>query len=113
MIETRYNKGTNVVTAWWGDRFGNHDIKLKGRPDEAIVELDIPVPSLPLEAYRYYPPNDNLSVNPDYVMPYDYHARAQLLLATSPALITQPEMWELLRIFGRLLDCYSGDIDTS
>lgn len=28
--------------------------------------------------------------------------RAQELLGTSPAVITQPEMWELMRIFGRL-----------
>ncbi|MBA7658569.1 hypothetical protein ES703_66528 [subsurface metagenome] len=29
--------------------------------------------------------------------------RAQELLATSPPVITQPEMWELIRIFGRRL----------
>ncbi|MBA7706769.1 hypothetical protein ES703_115626 [subsurface metagenome] len=29
--------------------------------------------------------------------------RAQELLATSPSVITQPEMWELMRIFGRRL----------
>ncbi|MBA7652320.1 hypothetical protein ES703_60150 [subsurface metagenome] len=29
--------------------------------------------------------------------------RAQELLASSPAVITQPQMWELLRIFGRRL----------
>lgn len=29
-------------------------------------------------------------------------ARAQAILATSPPVITMPEMWELLRIFGRL-----------
>lgn len=29
-------------------------------------------------------------------------ARAQELLANSPAVITQPEMWELMRIFARL-----------
>lgn len=34
--------------------------------------------------------------NPDIV-------RATELLATSPQVITQPEMWELMRIFGRLL----------
>ncbi|MBA7685924.1 hypothetical protein ES703_94355 [subsurface metagenome] len=28
--------------------------------------------------------------------------RARVLLASSPAVITQPEMWELMRIFGRL-----------
>lgn len=30
-------------------------------------------------------------------------ARAQELLASSPDVITQPEMWELIRIFGRRL----------
>lgn len=29
--------------------------------------------------------------------------RAQELLGNSPDVITQPEMWELMRIFGRLL----------
>lgn len=29
--------------------------------------------------------------------------RAEDLLATSPQAITQPEMWELMRIFGKLL----------
>jgi len=29
--------------------------------------------------------------------------RAEELLATSPGAITMPEMWELMRIFGRLL----------
>ncbi|MBA7529157.1 hypothetical protein ES705_21349 [subsurface metagenome] len=28
--------------------------------------------------------------------------RARVLLASSPAVITQPEMWELMRIFGHL-----------
>lgn len=28
--------------------------------------------------------------------------RAKVLLASSPAVITQPKMWELLRIYGRL-----------
>jgi len=32
----------------------------------------------------------------------DYE-RAMALLATSPQVITQPEIWELLRIFGRRL----------
>lgn len=30
-------------------------------------------------------------------------ARAQEILASSPDVITQPEIWELLRIFGRRL----------
>lgn len=34
--------------------------------------------------------------NPDII-------RATELLANSPDIITQPEMWELMRIFGRLL----------
>jgi len=34
--------------------------------------------------------------------------RAEELLANSPQVITQPEMWELLRIFGRRLG-YKGD----
>lgn len=36
-------------------------------------------------------------------MPDPDEARAQELLATSPNIITQPEIWELLRIIGRRL----------
>lgn len=36
-------------------------------------------------------------------MPDPDIARAAELLATSPAVISQPEMWELMRIFGKRL----------
>ncbi len=46
--------------------------------------------------------NQTISANPHYDPTPPDMARAAELLATSPAVITQPEMWELLRIFGRL-----------
>lgn len=109
MLEVRYNTITNLITGWWGNRFGQHEVKLEGRPDEAIVELDIYIPPLPLHAYLYQPSSNTLIANPDYTPEYDYVARANEMLSHSPAYITAPEMWELLRIFGRILGCYSGD----
>ncbi len=44
MLEIRYNKTTKELTGWWGDRHGNYEVKLKNRPDEAMVLLDIPIP---------------------------------------------------------------------
>jgi len=49
MLEVRYNIDTKQVTGWWGSRHGNHDVKLRNRPNEAITYLDIPVPSHTLE----------------------------------------------------------------
>ena len=48
------------------------------------------------EIDRYHAEVVILPPNPDIT-------RAQELLANSPDVITQPEMWELARIFGRLL----------
>lgn len=42
------------------------------------------------------PPEPEPEPNPDII-------RAAELLSNSPDVITQPEMWELMRIFGRLL----------
>lgn len=67
MLEIRYNTLTNEVTGWWGSRFGNHEVKLKDRHDEAIIELDILVPDKPLEAWLY--DGDKLIPNPDCVEP--------------------------------------------
>jgi len=67
MLEVRYNKKTGEVTGWWGNRHGNHEAKLKNRPNGAIVLLDIDVPDKPLEAWLYK--DKKLVANPDYVEP--------------------------------------------
>ena len=67
MLELRYNKTTKEITGWWGDRFGNKKVKLKNRPNEAIVMLDIPIPDEPLDAWLY--DGDKLILNPAYVEP--------------------------------------------
>lgn len=69
MLEIRYNKETKEVTGWWGNRFGNHAVKLKNRPNEAIIKLDIPIPDKPLEAWLYDETTKSLTPNPDYVEP--------------------------------------------
>ena len=67
MIEVRYNTITGAVTGWWGKRFGNEEVKLKNRPDEAIVMVDLDIPSKPSEAWLF--DGDKLIPNPDYVEP--------------------------------------------
>ena len=69
MLEVRYNKEAKKVTGWWGSRFGNHEVKLKNRPDEVIAELDIPIPEKSLDAYLFNEANLSLVVKPDYVEP--------------------------------------------
>ena len=66
MLKIRYNKQTKEVTGWWGNRFGNEEVKLKNRPDEIIVMLDIPIPNKPLEAWLF---DDMLIPNPGYSEP--------------------------------------------
>lgn len=102
MLEIRYNTETGELTAWCGDeaQFGHLD---RGWPTEAIAILNIPIPELPPEAYLYPADEDLLVIDPDYIPPADDTARVQELLSSSPTVITQPEMWELLRIFGRRL----------
>ncbi len=67
MLEVRYNKNTKEITGWWGNRFGNKKVKLKNRPDETIVMLDIPIPDKPLMAWLF--DTDKLIPNPSYVEP--------------------------------------------
>lgn len=67
MLEIRYNKSTGEVTGWWGNRFGNHEIKLQNRPGEAIVKLTGKPPSQPLAAFLC----DGLKLrpNPAFIKP--------------------------------------------
>ena len=53
MLEVRYNKVTKKVTGWWGDRHGNPEVKLKNRPDEVIVMVDMDLPDKPIEELLY------------------------------------------------------------
>lgn len=69
MLEIRYSTITKELTGWWGNRHGNHKIKLKNRPDEAIVMLDIPIPDKPLGAWLYDKATESLVPNPDYIEP--------------------------------------------
>lgn len=69
MLEVRFNTITKKVTGWWGNRHGNHEIKLKNRPDEAMVMLDIPIPDKPLRAWLYDKDTESLVPNPDYIEP--------------------------------------------
>ncbi|GAG87228.1 unnamed protein product [marine sediment metagenome] len=67
MLEIRYNTITKEVTGWWGDRHGNHEVKLKDRPNEAMAMLDIGIPNKPLAAWLY--DGKKLVPNPDYIEP--------------------------------------------
>ena len=67
MLEIRYNKSTQELTGWWGDRYGNHEVKLRNRPDEAMAMLDISIPDGPLAAWLF--DVDTLIPNPAYVEP--------------------------------------------
>ncbi len=67
MLEIRYNRATKELTGWWGTRHGNHDVKLKNRPNEKIVLLDISIPDKPLEAWLC--DGKKLIPNPDYLEP--------------------------------------------
>ena len=69
MLEVRYNKDTKEITGWWGSRFGNKEIKLKNRPSEAIVTLDIGVPETDLTAWLYDKGTKSLIPNPSYTEP--------------------------------------------
>lgn len=67
MLEVRYNTLTKELTGWWGSRFGNEEIKLKNRPNEAIVTLDITIPDKPLRAWLL--DGQILIPNPEYIEP--------------------------------------------
>lgn len=68
MLEIRYNTDTKELTAWCGDpeQFGSLD---RGRDNEAIIVLDIPIPTKPMEALLYDEASQTLIDNPDYVEP--------------------------------------------
>jgi len=53
MLEVRYNKSTKFVTGWWGSRLGNHTKKLKSRPDEELVVIDVGIPGNVLDNWFY------------------------------------------------------------
>ena len=65
-MEIRYSTITKKVTGWFS-RKGNHEVKLKNRPNEAIIELDIKTPATPLDAWVC--DGKELTPNPTYVEP--------------------------------------------
>lgn len=69
MLEIRYNKQTKEVTGWWGSRFGNHKVKLRNRPNEAIITLAIAFPGKEFDAYLFDKGTQSLILNPNYVKP--------------------------------------------
>lgn len=71
---------------------------------DTTPEEDIALSALALEVRDPTPEEmASLEALPEPVPPTEDELRAGELLATSPAVITQPEIWELLRIFGRKL----------
>ncbi len=66
MLEIRYKKATGELTGWWGSRHGNHDAKLKNRPGEAIVLLELAIPMFEPGAYLFNGVDD-LIENTDYI----------------------------------------------
>ncbi len=69
MVEIRYNKIAGELTGWWANRFGNHEVKLKNRPGEAIVMLNIPLPDRKLYDWLYDETTKSLIPNPNYIEP--------------------------------------------
>ena len=66
MLEVRYNTNTKELSGWWSSsKLGNHEAKLKNKPDYAIALLDIPIPDKPLEAWLYN--GRKLVPNPNYI----------------------------------------------
>ena len=67
MLEVRYNEVTKELTGWWANRHGNHETKLKNRPDEVMGLLNIPIPDKPLGAWLC--DGIKLTSNPEYTEP--------------------------------------------
>ncbi len=53
MLQIRYNKITGTVTGWWTDRPGNTEGKLKNRPQEVLVDLDMEAPKISLDTDNF------------------------------------------------------------
>jgi hypothetical protein len=68
MLEVRYNTETKRLTAWCGDQgqFSNLD---RGRDNEAIAVLNIPIPEKTCSAYLFDEATQTLTDNPDYIEP--------------------------------------------
>lgn len=100
MIEVRYNTETKKLTAWCGDeaQFGN-----LAREGHTLVLLDTPIPDRPLDAWLYDEATQSLVPNPDYQPPEEDYTWAKDLLENPPVPITMPDIWRLIRLFGKLL----------
>jgi len=89
MLEVRYNTDNKNPTAWCGDeaQFGNLD---RGLPDEAIVVLDIPIPSKPMEALLYDEATQSLIPNPDYIEPVYRDFGAEIDEMKAKMIVSEP-----------------------
>lgn len=104
MLEVRYNKQTKKVTGWWGNRHGNHDIKLKNRPDEEIIYLDINVPDKPIEAWLMKANLSGLETNPAFiepVLPQDLRVEIDDLKVRVESLEKKKQLGELFKKGGK------------
>lgn len=104
MLEILYDVNTLEVRAWNADPLAQGNL-LPG-PGEDIVIFPIDLPAFPSDCYKVDLVDQTLITTPsrpDYDLLMSDAIRAEELLATSPAVITQPQIWELLRIFGRRL----------
>lgn len=99
MLEVLYFTVTKKVKAWCADpdQFGN----FKPKPKEAIVILPINPPDY--DSDQFYVDLGNQTIYGEPIPPDSDYVRACELLANPPTAISQPEMWELMRIFGRKL----------
>jgi len=101
MLEVLYDVATKEVRAWNADDSvqGN----LKPKKGQEVVILPIDPPSFESDVYYVDLTNGVIVGNPDYNPLSPDDMRASEILANSPDVITLPEMWELVRIFGRRL----------
>jgi len=75
-MEVRYNLITKEVTGWWTSRNNSLEAKLKNRPDEAIIELDIEPPPKSLRAYLC--DGEKLTPSSAYIEPVKVDKMAEL-----------------------------------
>lgn len=104
MLEVLYDINTLEVRAWNADPLAQGNF-LPG-PDQDVVVLPIDPPTAPSDWFVVDLVAQDMLPNPDYDPLTPDERRALEILATSPDAITQPEMWELIRIFGRRLGYY-------
>lgn len=99
MLEILYDVNTLEVRAWNADAqvTGNFSVT----PEQDVVIFPVEPPDFESDWYKVDLESQTVYGNPDYEPLSPDLKRARELLANSPDVITQPEMWELMRIYGR------------